>query len=159
MGVVMLLGRRPASITRLRSSPCPRSIVVHFKSLLPITNALDQFIRTQFIAMQRLFAESRIAVLPGTTEDLSNNMALQPLLNLNVGQCKRDQTTQNQDALFANRNNVRSVPGAHGAVGYSELVVYIVQNLIGVANPIGCASHPRGRPGALSCQSALQIGW
>lgn len=87
MGIVVLLGRRPASITRLRNSPCPQSVIVHFKSLLVINTAINQFIRTQFIAMQRLFGESDIAVLRGTTEDLSGNTALQPLQNLNVGQC------------------------------------------------------------------------
>lgn len=145
MGVVVLLGRRPASITRLRTSPCPQSVVVHFKSLLPINNALNQFIRTQFIAMQRLFAEGDVAVLLGTTEDLSGNMALQPLQNLNVGQCLLGQTTQDQNDLFANRNNV----------GNDELVVYIVQTLVGGAgNFLGCASHPNGQPGAAVIQAA-----
>jgi hypothetical protein len=87
MGVVVLCGRRPASITRLRNSPCPQSVIIHFKSLLVINNNVNQFIDTQFIAMQRLFAESDVAVLRGTTEDLSGNQILQPLQNLNVGRC------------------------------------------------------------------------
>lgn len=54
------------------------------------------------------------------------------------------QTTQDQNDLFANRNNV----------GNNELVVYIVQTLIGGAgNFVGCASHPDGQPGAAVVQA------
>jgi hypothetical protein len=150
MGIVVLCGRRPVSITRLRDLPRPQSVIVHFKSLLslqPINNnpnPILQFIRTQLVAMQRLFAEGGVAVLPGTTEDLSGNPALQPLQNLNVGQCLPGQPTQDQNTLFANRNNVRN----------DELVVYIVSNLIGGAgNFLGCATHPNGQPGAAVVQS------
>jgi hypothetical protein len=144
MGIAVLCGRRPASITRLRRSPCPESVIVHFKSLLPINNNVSQFIDTQFIAMQRLFAEGDVAVLRGTTEDLSGNMALQPLQNLNVGQCLLGRPTQDHNDLFANRNNV----------GANELVVYIVATLVGGAgNFLGCATHPNGQPGAAVVQS------
>jgi hypothetical protein len=149
MGIVALCGSRPASITRLRDSPCPQSVFVHFKSLLAINNNINQFMNTQFIAMQRLFAEGDVAVFRGTTEDLSGNPALQPLLNLNVGRCLLGQPTQDQNTLFANRNNV----------GNNELVVYIVQTLNGVnaagmpTNPVGCATHPNGQPGAAVVQS------
>jgi hypothetical protein len=150
MGIVVLCGRRPASITRLRNSPCPESVVVHFKSLLPINNNVNQFIGTQFIAMQRLFAEGGVAVLRGTTEGLSGDPALQPLQNLNVGQCLMGQPTQDHNDLFANRNNV----------GNNELVVYIVSTLIGrdaqgnpIANFVGCATHPNGQPGAAVVQA------
>jgi hypothetical protein len=138
MGVVLLLGRRPVSITRLRDSPCPQSFVVHFKSLFRTTTAVVSIIRVQLVAMQRLFAESGIAVLPGTTEDLSGRAELEPLEFLDVGEC-RGEVTQDQRDLFANRNNV----------GSDELVIYIVPILVGPAgNPLGCATHPPGRPGA-----------
>src|SRR5215213_6559096 len=68
MGIVMLCGRRPASITILRRIRCPQSFVVHFKSLISMTNNVSDFMNTQFIAMQRLFAEEDIAVMRGTTE-------------------------------------------------------------------------------------------
>ena len=51
MGVAVLCGRRPVSITRLRSSPCPESVIVHFESLLQINNNINQFIDEQFLAM------------------------------------------------------------------------------------------------------------
>jgi hypothetical protein len=94
--------------------------------------------------MQRLFAEGDVAILRGTTEDLSGNPALLPLQNLNVGQCVLGRPTPNQNALFANRNNV----------GNDELVVYIVASLIGgTGNFLGCATHPLGQPGAAVVQS------
>jgi hypothetical protein len=98
--------------------------------------------------MQRLFAEGGIAVLPGTTEDLSGNPALQPLQNLDIGLCAGEPTLD-QNTLFANRNNV----------GNDELVVYIVAQLIGStpsgtpANFVGCATHPTRQPGAVVVQS------
>ncbi len=96
--------------------------------------------------MQRLFAEGGIAVLPGTTEDLSGNPALQPLQSLDVGQCGGTPTAE-QTTLFTNRNNVSN----------NELVVYIVANLIDASgaagNFLGCATHPSGQPGAAVVQS------
>jgi hypothetical protein len=146
MGIVALCGRRPVSITHLRSSPCPENLFVHFKSLLPITDNINEYIGRQFIAMQRLFAESDIAVFRGNTEDLSGNLELQPLQNLNVGPCLRGQPTADHNALFSNRNNV----------GNNDLVVYIVLTLIRMApapaNLAGCATHPDGQPGAAVVQ-------
>ena len=129
--------------------PCRESVVVHFKSLLPITNAINQFIDTQFLAMHDLFALGEIAVRRGTTEDLSGNAALQPLRDLDVGRCVLGQPTQEQNTLFANRNNV----------GNNELVVYIVSTLVdtnGMGNFLGCATHPNGRPGAAVVQSGAR---
>ncbi|GAA6616454.1 hypothetical protein [Scytonema sp. NUACC26] len=147
MGIVVLCGRRPVSITRLRNSLCPESVIVHFKSLVPINNNVNQFIDTQFVAMQRLFAESDVAVLRGTTEDLSSEPALQILQNLDVGQCLLGQPTQEQNDLFANRNNV----------GTNDLIIYIVANLVdasgGAGNFLGCATHPDGQPGAAVVQA------
>lgn len=156
LGMVALCGRRPVSITRLRDvfAPCPESAVVHFKSLLPITDAVSEFLDTQFVAMQRLLAESDIAIFRGTTEDLSGNLALQALLNFNVGQCLSGQPTTDHDALFENRNNL----------GNNDLVVYLVLTLIGMAgnapgNYVGCATHPDGRPGAVVIQVNADDEW
>lgn len=148
MGIVVLCGRRPTSITRLRNSPCPQSVVVHFKSLLAINNNLSQFIDTQFIAMQRLFAEADVAVLRGTTEDLSGNAALAGLVVLEVAGCPLTGTlTTDQRDLYANRNNV----------GANEIVVYVVQSMVnmGAATSfLGCATQQGGRgPGAAVIQA------
>jgi hypothetical protein len=123
------------------------TVKVHFKSLLPMTANLTQFIDNQFNDMSQLFATGGIAVARGTTEDLSSIAALQPLGNLNVGQCLRGAPTANQNALFANRNNV----------GNNELVVYIVSTLIGgTGNFLGCATFPTGQPGAAIVRSSAR---
>lgn len=146
MGLVVLCGRRPVGISRLRTLPCPESFKVHFKSFTMINAQRTRFIRTQLEAMQRLFAEVGVAVLPGTTEDLSGNVALQPLQNPSVGPCKGGQTmTQDQKDIFANRNGV----------GTKDIVIYVVTTITSsTGNPIGCASHPSGQPGALVVHNA-----
>lgn len=148
MGIVMLCGRRPASITRLRNSPCPESVIVHFKSLLAINGNINQFLDTQFIAMQRLFAEGDVAVLRGSTEDLSGNAALAGLLALDVAGCPLAGTlTNDQRDLYTNRNNV----------GPNDVVVYVVQSLVNIAaatNLLGCATQQVDRgPGAAVIQA------
>jgi hypothetical protein len=127
-----------------QTSVCLR---VHFKSLLPITPTITAFFDAQFAAMFQLFARSGITSVRLTTEDLSGNADLVPLQNLDVGACRRGQTTAEQHALFANRNNV----------GSNELVVYLVSTLIGGnGNFVGCAAHPTGSPGAAIMQVGAQ---
>ena len=114
-------------------------IVVHFKSLLPIDATIRSYVDTQFVEMQRLFAPLRIDVRRGTTEDLSGDDDLDPLLALDVGPCLLGQPTDEHEDLFANRNN---------AAG-NDLVVYVVDTLVGGSgNLLGCATHPDGQPGA-----------
>jgi Hemopexin len=114
-------------------------ILVHFKSLLPITATLRSYMDTQFTEMQRLLAPLRIDVRRGTTEDLSGDDELDPLLALDVGRCLLGQPTDEHDELFANRNNA----------GRSDLVIYVVDTLVGGSgNLLGCATHPDGQPGA-----------
>ena len=118
-------------------------VTVHFKSLVPINDNVNQFIDEQFNAMQRLFAEGDIAVLRGTTENLSGDPNLELLRDLDVANCILGQPTQEQNDLFANRNNV----------GNNELVVYIVSTLIGGSgNFVGCATHPNEQPGVAIVQ-------
>jgi hypothetical protein len=147
----LTLARNQLTQARARRAAECKRVIVHFKSLLPINNdAINLFINTQFIAMQRLFAKGGLAILRGTTEDLSGNPALQLLQNLDVGQCRGTPTAE-QTTLFANRNNV----------GNNELVVYIVANLIDASgtagNFLGCATHPTGQPGAAVVQNPA--GW
>jgi hypothetical protein len=137
----LALARR--QLAQAKALQC-KTVTVHFKSLLALNAAINAFINTQFTAMQTLFAQGDLIVIRGTTEDLSGNVALQPLLNLNVGQCRLGQPTADHNALFANRNNV----------GKNELVVYIVSTLIGGAgNFVGCATSPKGKPGAAVIQA------
>jgi hypothetical protein len=119
--------------------PGSQRITIHFKSLLQLTQARLNYLADQYAAMEELFAGGgNIAVMRGTTEDLSGNAALTPLQNLNVGACTLGSTTTDQTTLFANRNNA----------GANDIVVYLASTLIGGAgNFVGCASHPAGQPG------------
>lgn len=151
MGVGVLLGRGPVSITSLLNSPSPESVVIHFKSLLAINNNINQFFDSQFLAMQRLYSEGGIAALRGTTEDLSGNAALATLVVLEVGTCPFSGTlTTEQRDLYANRNNVAA----------NEVVVYLVQSMVNIGaatNFLGCATQQIGLgPGAAVIQNAAQ---
>jgi hypothetical protein len=122
---------------------------VHFKSLLPITAGIRNYIDTQFTQMQRLFGPLRIDVRRGTTEDLSADDDLDSFLALDVGGCFLGQPTDEHDELFANRNGA----------GPNDLVIYVVDTLVGGSgNLLGCATHPDGRPGAAIVDSST-AGW
>lgn len=114
---------------------------------MPLTQARQDFLTQQYLDLEQLYSSIGIAAYRGTTEDLSGVVALQILQNLNVGNCVSNVQTADQTALFANRNNVNS----------NELVVYLVQTLIGGAgNFVGCASFPAGEPGAAIVQINAQ---
>lgn len=117
------------------------SVVVHFKSLFPLSGERISWIREQFQAMHELFAQGGIAVYKGTMEDLSNIPNLEELRVISVGECRRfDEPSQEIIELFKNRNYV----------GSNELVVYIVDYLItSTGHGAGCANHPIGKPGAI----------
>jgi hypothetical protein len=120
-------------------------IVVHFKSLVPITPVIQGYMDLEFAEMQRLFASSRIDVRRGTTEDLSNDDELSSLLALDVGPCLLGQPTEEHNELFSHRNNAAN----------NDLVIYVVQTLVGGSgNLVGCATHPDGQPGAAIVNSS-----
>jgi hypothetical protein len=126
--------------------PVSESIVVHFKTLIPLTGAVNAFIDTQFDAMADLFVGSDIACYRGTTEDLSGDANLANLMDLDVGDCFRSgPTTAEQDALFGNRNGA----------GAGDIVIYIVRTLVQRlwGNPLGCALDPINQPGAAIVQA------
>jgi Hemopexin/Matrixin len=115
-----------------------------FKSLLPVTDALGRFIQRQYTENRRLYLKSGLDVRFGSTEDLSGDASLEPLLALDVGACLLGVPTAEHDLLFAHRDGVPA----------DELVVYIVQTLVGGSgNLLGCATHPAGQPGAAIVQS------
>jgi hypothetical protein len=124
-----------------------RVATVHFKSLRPLTSAINSFIDDQFSAMAELFSRSGLTAARGTTEDLSGNPALAHLLDLDVGTCTLGRPTQEHIDLFANRNGA----------GANDMVIYIVSTLIGGSgNLLGCATHPAGQPGAAVVQSSAR---
>jgi Hemopexin len=116
-----------------------QSVIVHFKSLLPITASRRVYMDAQFADMQKLYASVRIDARRGTTEDLSGDPDVASLVALDVGPCLLGQPTDEHDELFAHRNNA----------GDDDLVVYLVGTLEGGnGNFVGCATHPDGQPGA-----------
>lgn len=126
--------------------PGKRRVTVHFKSLLQLTQARLDYLTDQYAAMEALYAGGgNIAVMRGTTEDLSGDATLTALQNLNVGTCVSGSTTTDQNTLFGHRNNA----------GSNDVVVYLVSTLIGGAgNFVGCAAHPSGQPGC----AVVQVG-
>jgi hypothetical protein len=127
-------------IGRVPFTTATDSVVVHFKSLLPLSVERMNWIEEQFKEMHDLFAQGGIAVYRGSTEDLSN---LQHLRNINVGQCRRNEPSAQIEELFKNRNYVGTSP--------NELVVYLVDNITTDSPDFagGCATHPREKPGAV----------
>jgi hypothetical protein len=130
-------------------------MVVHFKSLLAITPAIQGYFDRQFAAMDELYIDGRVNVSLGTTEDLSGDATLAALLDLDVGACTTASLTDEQRTLMGHRNNA----------GSKDLVVYLVSTLTGGGgNFVGCATHPSNQPACAIVQtnsdwlSAHEIG-
>jgi hypothetical protein len=90
--------------------------------------------------MREVYATAGVHVQHASTENLN----LPALNDLDVGECRRGQTTAEQNLLFANRNNA----------GPNDVVVYFVRSTDPPFN--GCAAHPDGRPGAAVASGATQ---
>ena len=91
--------------------------------------------------MRQVYGNFGIGVVVRTIENLN----LPPdFLDIDVGSCVRGQTTNEQNQLFNNRNNV----------GTNEVVVYMVR----ATNPPlnGCAAFPANRPGAIVVRTASE---
>ena len=138
-------GRSVTMITPVRTAAgklklitwAPTCIGIHVKILTEPSVSID----TMFTVMRQVYATAGISVNRLTTERLDR-----PLLrDLDVGECRRGETTDEQDELFGNRNDV----------GANELVVYFVRSTDPPLN--GCAAHPAGRPGAVVTRVASQF--
>ncbi len=103
-------------------------------------------IATMVSSMRDVYSSVGIRVDHVSTEtfNLAQNPALQLLNTVDIGQCLRGQTTQEQRDLFANRNNV----------GANDVTVYFVQATNPPTN--GCAAHLDGRPGAVVTRGATR---
>lgn len=121
-------------------------VVVHFKTLLARTAAIDTFMDTQYKAMEDLFADYGVATYRATTEDLSGDASLAGVVDLDVGPCILGSPTTEHNTLFARRNGV----------GANDVVVYVVRTLTngtGATNLLGCATHPNNQPGCAVVQA------
>lgn len=120
-------------------------MVVHFKTLVALSAAVQTYLDRQFAAMDELYIDGRVNTTLGTFEDLSGDATLATLLDLDVGACTTSSLTGEQSSLMGHRNNA----GAH------DVVVYLVSTLTGGAgNFVGCASHPSGSPACAIVQAA-----
>ncbi|MDR7161733.1 hemopexin repeat-containing protein, partial [Arthrobacter sp. BE255] len=90
--------------------------------------------------IRELYEAVGINVVLASTENLN----LPELNDIEVGQCRRGQTTAEQDDLFANRNNAAA----------DDICAYFVRSTIPVLN--GCAAHPATRPALVMAQGATQ---
>ncbi len=97
-------------------------------------------IATSLAEMQTVYAAADIGVICASMETLN----LPTLNDCDVGECRRGQTTTEQNQLFGNRNNV----------GARDVVVYFVRSTNPPLN--GCAAHPNNRPGAVVAQGATR---
>ncbi len=120
--------------------------VVHFKTLITPTAAINTFMDTQYKAMEDLFADYGIATYRGTTEDLSADPSLAGVVDLDVGPCTLGNPTAEHNTLFARRNGA----------GANDIIVYVVRTLTnsaGATNLLGCATHPNNQPGCAVVQA------
>jgi hypothetical protein len=74
----------------------------------------------------------------------TENLDLPDLNDVEVGRCRRGTTTDEQDDLFANRNNV----------GTNDIAAYFVRSTVPPSN--GCAAFSAGRPSLVVAQGATQ---
>ncbi|QQZ58941.1 hypothetical protein JI735_19630 [Paenibacillus sonchi] len=105
------------------------ALKLHLKILEQPQIPIDEMVE----AMKKVYATADIQVDIISTEILTEPL----LMDLDVGRCVKGETTQEQDKLFSNRNNMKD----------NELAIYFVRSTIPPYN--GCAAHPSGRPGAV----------
>jgi hypothetical protein len=103
------------------------TVILHLKILTaPTSFTVDQMVD----AMRDVYATRGINVAVGSRQNLSL-----PLLDdLEVGTCTMGSTTDEQNQLFGNRDNV----------GTNHVAAYFVRTTNPPLN--GCAAHPAGRP-------------
>jgi hypothetical protein len=105
-----------------------------------VLTAPNVAVGTAIDRMRQVYATRGIRVVHASNESLT----LPTLNDVDVGSCRRGETTTEQNQLFGNRNNV----------GANDVVVYFVRSTVPPFN--GCAAHPAGRPGAVVAQGATQ---
>lgn len=112
------------------------TVRLHLKVLSnPTGFTIDQMVD----GMRQVYEANGIRVVAST-----ENLNL-PLLNdLDVGTCTMGNTTNEQNQLFGNRNNV----------GVNDIAVYFIRSTVPSFN--GCAAHPVGQPSAVVASIASQ---
>jgi hypothetical protein len=119
----------------IRDDRCPysRCLTLHLKFLSPPPVS----VRTMLVAMRSVYETADLGVRVGSREDLSGP-AFATLVDVDIKDgCPGDQTTTEQDQLFANRAGAAT----------DDVVLYFVRSTLPGMN--GCAAHPSGQPGAV----------
>lgn len=123
---------------------------LHTKILTTPNTAID----TMIARMREVYATADIRVDLASTENLTaaelGAANFTTLNDLDVGQCRRGATSDEQNQLFQNQNNVPA------RQRNDEVVVYFVRSVTAGGAVNGCASFPQGRPGAAVAQTASQ---
>ena len=118
------------------SVPAKPWVRLHFKTLTAPTISAA----TMLERMRQVYNASGIEVELGSTETLN----LPALNDLDVGGCTMGTTTQEQNTLYGNRNNV----------GANDVAVYFVRSTVPPFN--GCAAFPANQPSCCVVQGATQ---
>jgi Metallo-peptidase family M12B Reprolysin-like len=118
--------------------PYDSSVRLHVKLLAqPTAFTIDQMVT----GMREVYASANVRLDVGSTETLSIADA-----DIEVGDCVRGQTTQEQRSLFDNRNNV----------GTNDVVAYVTRTVTSNGRSLnGCAAHD-GRPSCVVARAATQ---
>jgi hypothetical protein len=141
----------------IRTPGCPftRCNRLHIKVLTNPTIPIE----TMLNRMREVYSTAGIGVVVASRENLTaailGNANFTTLNDLDVGTCQRSATSNEQNQLFQNQNNVPA--GQRN----NEIIVYFVRSVQVTAGPNpgnknGCASHPNGQPGAAIAQIASQ---
>jgi hypothetical protein len=137
------LGRFPTTqlawnLAANTGQPHNSRVRVHLKILATPTNfTVDQMVS----GMRDVYRSVEILAEVGSTENLVIADA-----DIEVGDCVRGQTTQEQRTLFDNRNNV----------GANDVAVYLVRTVTSNGNALnGCAAHD-GRPSCVVARAATR---
>ena len=99
-------------------------------SRVKILTAPNVGVNTSVQRMRELYEAVGINVQLASTENLN----LPDLNDVDVGKCQMGTTTDEQDDLFANRNNANA----------DDICAYFVRSTVPPFN--GCAAHPDNRP-------------
>jgi hypothetical protein len=89
------------------------------------------------LAMRQVYRAAGIAVHVAHRHEMGSDPPMDVLTDIDIGECKGGDTTDEQDTLFGYRGDAPS----------SHVVVYFVRTTNPSKN--GCASSPEGRPGAV----------
>jgi hypothetical protein len=138
----------------IRTPGCPftRCIRLHIKILTNPTIPIE----TMLNRMREVYSTAGIGVVVASREELTpavlGNANFITLNDLDVGQCLRGTTSNEQNQLFQNQTNIPTDQRNN------EVVIYFVRQVTetvgGTLN--GCAAFPNGQPGAVVAQTASQ---